>query len=223
MNIQEKLLEVQSKLKAPKSQYNSFGKYHYRNCEDILEGAKPLLKDVKATIRICDEIVQVGERIYIKATAIFTDTEKPDCEISNSAYAREEDSKKGMDASQVTGATSSYARKYALNGLLCIDDTKDADSQDNSKAEPKPTEKVPKGAPQSQDDVNFQKQCEDAEKQPITPIQVKTLLQRCTSSTVDLVKVCKTYKVTNIKDLSGKQLSNINEHWEQICKVCAKE
>lgn len=130
MNVQEKLLQVQSKLSAPKSQYNSFGKYHYRNCEDIQEAVKPLLKEVNAILVVGDELIQVADRFYIKATAKFTDCESGE-EIFNTAYAREELEKKGMDVSQVTGSTSSYARKYALNGLFCIDDVKDADNQEN--------------------------------------------------------------------------------------------
>lgn len=122
-------MQVQSELKAPKNQYNSFGKYNYRSCEDILEGVKPLLKKVKATLTISDEIVQVADRIYVKAIATFTDIEDGST-ITNSAYAREATDKKGMDESQVTGATSSYARKYCLNGLLCIDDTKDSDTDE---------------------------------------------------------------------------------------------
>lgn len=131
MNIQEKLLQVQAGLKAPKSQYNKFGNYYYRNCEDIQEAAKPLLGEVKATLVVGDELVQMGERFYIKATARFMDCESGE-EITNTAYAREELEKKGMDASQVTGSTSSYARKYALNGLFCIDDVKDADNQEET-------------------------------------------------------------------------------------------
>lgn len=127
MNVYEKLSEVQSKLKAPKSNYNSFGKYQYRSCEDILEGAKPILKEVKAILLLNDTVEQVGERIYIKATATFIDAEKGE-KIEVSASAREDENKKGMDLSQVTGSTSSYARKYALNGLFCIDDTKDSDA-----------------------------------------------------------------------------------------------
>lgn len=125
MAIYEKLSEIQTKLKAPKGQYNSFGKYKYRSCEDILEAVKPLLGEQKLHIIISDEIVSVGNRFYVKATATISDGENS---ISTSAYAREEESKKGMDGSQVTGAASSYARKYALNGLLAIDDTKDSDT-----------------------------------------------------------------------------------------------
>ena len=126
MSVYKKLIEVQTKLKAPKNQYNSFGKYSYRNCEDILEALKPILKEVGATIIISDEVVSVNERYYVKATVKFIDTETGDM-VEASANAREEDNKKGMDSSQLTGSTSSYARKYALNGLFAIDDTKDSD------------------------------------------------------------------------------------------------
>lgn len=121
--------DIQQKLKAPKGQYNSFGQYKYRSCEDILEGVKPLLKEYNLLLIINDEIVQIGERYYVKATAKITDGRES---VSATAYAREPLEKKGADASQITGASSSYARKYALNGLLCIDDTKDADAIDNS-------------------------------------------------------------------------------------------
>lgn len=128
--LTQKVGDIQHKLKAPKGQYNSFGKYNYRSCEDILEGVKPLLKEHNLALLIDDEIVQIGERYYVKATAKITDGREF---VSATAYAREPDTKKGMDESQITGATSSYARKYALNALLCIDDTKDADTMDNSK------------------------------------------------------------------------------------------
>ena len=127
MTIYEKLAKIQSTLKAPKGQYNAFGKYKYRNCEDILEAVKPLLAEVKAVVIIGDELELIGSRFYVKATARFIDCET-DAQITNTAYAREEDTKKGMDGSQITGASSSYARKYALNGLFAIDDTKDSDT-----------------------------------------------------------------------------------------------
>ena len=128
--LTQRVGDIQHKLKAPKVQYNSFGKYNYRSCEDILEGVKPLLKEHNLALLIDDEIVQIGERYYVKVTAKITDGREI---VSATAYAREPDTKKGMDESQITGATSSYARKYALNALLCIDDTKDADTMDNSK------------------------------------------------------------------------------------------
>ena len=122
----KELINIQADLKAPKNQRNSFGGYNYRSAEDILEAVKPILKKEKCTLIISDEIVSIADRVYVKATAILKN-EKGETEIT-SAYAREPISKKGQDESQVTGAASSYARKYALNGLFCIDDTKDADA-----------------------------------------------------------------------------------------------
>lgn len=125
MSISEKLVNVQSELKAPKGQFNNFGKYKYRNAEDILEAVKPLLKKENLSMVLTDDLQNIGDRYYIKSTVrLFDDKES----IEVTAYAREEESKKGMDSSQVTGASSSYARKYALNGLFLIDDTKDSDS-----------------------------------------------------------------------------------------------
>lgn len=125
MTFLQKVVAVQSELKAPKNQYNSFGEYKYRSCEDILEGVKPLLKKYGLYLKLSDAVELIGDRYYIKATATLSDVDN--C-ISTSAYAREQLEKKKMDASQVTGAASSYARKYALNGLFAIDDTKDTDS-----------------------------------------------------------------------------------------------
>lgn len=122
----QELVTIQQKLKAPKGQYNSFGKYKYRSCEDILESVKPILSECGCSLVISDEIIMVGNRIYIQATAKLTNGKGE--QVKATGMAREEETKKGMDASQVTGATSSYARKYALNGLFCIDDTKDADA-----------------------------------------------------------------------------------------------
>jgi hypothetical protein len=128
-----KLSEIQKTLKAPKSQYNTFGKYKYRNCEDILEAVKPLLNGT--TLTISDKIVAVGDRIYVEATATLAEG---DFVHTVTAYAREADQKKGMDEAQVTGAASSYARKYALNGLFLIDDTKDADHNNTGDEPTKP-------------------------------------------------------------------------------------
>lgn len=131
MTISEKLAAIQAELKAPKNQRNNFGGYNYRSCEDILEAVKPLLAKYKATIVLSDEMVQMGERYYIKATATFASSENDDAPaISNTAYAREAETKKGMDEAQITGTASSYSRKYALNGLLLIDDAKDADTDE---------------------------------------------------------------------------------------------
>lgn len=126
-NIYMKLVNIQNALKAPKSQYNSFGKYNYRSCEDILEGLKPILKEEKALVILDDKVVQIGTRFYVEATATLIDAETGET-VSTKALAREDETKKGMDLAQVTGSVSSYARKYALNGLFCIDDTKDSDA-----------------------------------------------------------------------------------------------
>ena len=144
----EKLIKIQSELKAPKSNYNGFGKFHYRSCEDILEAVKPLLAREKCMLTMTDEVVAITDKVYIKATATIIDLDnKVHC--STSAYARESENKKGMDESQMTGTASSYARKYALNGLFLIDDAKDADTnefqQTKQKAEQKSKKKTETG------------------------------------------------------------------------------
>lgn len=126
-SIYKKLLDVQTELKAPKGQFNKFGNYSYRSCEDILESLKPLLKQAKATVILTDEIKLVGDRYYVEATCKFIDTETGNV-LENKSLAREDENKKGMDLAQVTGSCSSYARKYALNGMFCIDDVKDSDA-----------------------------------------------------------------------------------------------
>ena len=143
MNINEKLAAIQAALKAPKSQYNEFGKYKYRKNEDILESAKPLCGQVGAAIIETDELVLIGTRYYIKATARLIDIDSGEY-IETTAYAREEEEKKGMDGSQITGASSSYARKYALNGLFAIDDTADSDTTNvgDGQQSAKPTRKA---------------------------------------------------------------------------------
>lgn len=144
MNLYEKLRAVQSALKAPKGQENRFGGYKYRSCEDILEAVKPLLAENGLVLAISDEMVMVGERYYVRATATVTDGEQS---FSTTAYAREPESRKGMDEAQVTGSSSSYARKYALNGLLAVDDTKDPDAT-NDHGKSKPQKAAPKPEPQ---------------------------------------------------------------------------
>ena len=146
MNIYEKLSNIQNELKAPKGQFNKFGGYKYRSCEDILEAVKPICKKYGTVLVLSDDLELRGERYYVRAVAQIFDLEKEGVGIMNTAYAREEESKKGMDGSQITGTASSYARKYALNGLFNIDDTKDADTdefvkqtQDNDK---KPSKKL---------------------------------------------------------------------------------
>lgn len=156
LNIHEKLSQVQSKLVAPKTEYNSFGRYNYRSTESILQAVKPLLSEVNAVITLEDELIFVEGRHYVKATATFIDIDS-DQKISVSASAREEESKKGMDGSQVTGAASSYSRKYALNGLLLIDDNKDADAT-NTGEDKKPTPQKAKSSKARNDLLKYIKE-----------------------------------------------------------------
>lgn len=159
MSVYEKLLAIQSELKAPKGQRNSFGNYNYRSCEDILEAVKPLLAKHQAALTISDSIELIGTRFYVKATAKLVDVIDGTM-IENAAYARESESKKGMDDSQLTGATSSYARKYCLNGLFAIDDTKDADTNEyheqQKKQEAKPAKPAEKPVQQSKVFVRYE-------------------------------------------------------------------
>lgn len=146
--LHKKLWTIQQTLNAPKGQYNKFGGYSYRSAEDILEAVKPLLQNV--TLMVSDEIVLIGDRYYVKATATLSDGEDS---ISATAFAREEKEQKGMTAGQLTGATSSYARKYALNGLFCIDDAKDLDTDAYAKQtgqQPRQQKNTPKQQPQQQ-------------------------------------------------------------------------
>jgi hypothetical protein len=153
------LADIQAKLKAPKGQRNNFGNYSYRSCEDILEALKPIINPLGFWVTLNDEIVQVGERYYVKATATITNGKDS---WSNTAFAREEESKKGMDGSQVTGASSSYARKFALNGLLSLDDAKDSDATNTHGKDEKPTTLAPKISEDKRwiTDEQFAKLCE---------------------------------------------------------------
>lgn len=148
----KELIAIQSELKAPKTQVNNFGGYKYRKAEDILEAVKPLLAKQKCTLTITDDIVMVGNRIYVKATATIKN-EKGEVETST-GWAREEESKKGMDASQITGASSSYARKYALNGLLAIDDNADSDTTNNGQQQTQTQQPVPQQSSTAQYNSN---------------------------------------------------------------------
>lgn len=197
MKVYEKLKIVQSKLKAPKGQYNPFGKYNYRSCEDILEAVKPILAEVNAVIVIRDDLVQIGERYYIKATAVFTDCESGE-HIENSAFAREEESKKGMDASQITGSASSYARKYALNGLLCIDDVKDADTGDNSKSEGNKS-----GSGRQKKSDNKSESSDGNTKISADMINtIKSQVEKYSSKGLKMEKILSMYKISDISDMT---------------------
>lgn len=189
--LEKKILNVQAELKAPKNQYNAFGKYKYRSCEDILEAVKPLLVKNELFMRIDDNIVNIGNRFYIKATVQICD-ETGSC-TSVSAVAREEESKKGMDGSQVTGASSSYARKYALNGMFLIDDTKDSDATNDQG-------KTPDNA--------------KAEVEHITAEQIEELEKLG----VDFIQLAKYYKVADYKNLTAEQAKKAIEQKKKINK-----
>ena len=154
--MHNKLLKIQQTLKAPKAQFNSFGKYKYRSCEDIIEAVKPLVHAEGLVLTLSDEVVEVGGRCYVKATAKLSaqmvDSDVAHCCIETTAYAREEETKKGMDGAQITGSASSYARKYALNGLFAIDDTKDADATNDHGVS---TKEVAKNIPLAEEEDEF--------------------------------------------------------------------
>lgn len=185
-----KLMEIQTKLKAPKNLYNKFGKYNYRNAEGIYEAVKPYLADLKCTLIISDEIIEVGGRIYVKATATLRDTETLET-VSASAMAREANEHKGMDESQITGTASSYARKYALNGLFLLDDTKDADSDEHR--------------------IEMEEKQKSEAKQRTDEIAGKAV-----ADGVPLGRICSLYKVSDIESMTEKQYQNCIDNWEKI-------
>ena len=172
MTLKEKLMKIQVEMKAPKNLKNSFGNYNYRNAEGILEALKPYEKKYKVTTTISDEVVEVSSRVYVKAIATIRDIES-DEEYSVVAFAREAETKKGMDDAQVTGATSSYARKYALNGLFLLDDSKDPDSDEYQKQTAPDFSKYEKLAPR------------------------KGLKTICEDFGLDIVVICQTCGITN--------------------------
>lgn len=207
MTLKEKLMNIQAELKAPKNLKNTFGGYNYRNAESILEALKPLLVKYKATVTITDTIEAIGDRIYVMAIASIFNAEKTEAEdypISTTAYAREADSKKGMDDAQVTGATSSYARKYALNGLFLLDDTKDVDSEEyqaqasraTAKEKPKPKQSKPVEAKQ-----------EPSEVIPLTEEELLFLSSRYKGD--NLTKLLDYYKIEDISLIEPTEGRNL--------------
>lgn len=174
--FRDSIISVQGELKAPKNQRNNFGNYNYRSAEDILEAVKPLLQKYSLLLYIEDKIVMIGDRYYVQATASISDGSDS---LSVTAFAREEDQKKGQDASQITGATSSYARKYALNGLFCIDDTRDADFTNTHGKEEQPKQKTVKAPAKAEIESDMK--------------QAKEAISKCKSSK-DLMVVWDTFK-----------------------------
>ena len=238
LNLHDKLLNIQQELKAPKGQYNDFGKYSYRSCEDIFEAVKPILSKYGLTLTLSDELLQIGDRYYIKATAMLEDGNEYKV---NYGYAREEENKKGMDGSQITGASSSYARKYALNGLFLIDDVKDSDTTNTGEmTEEQAKEYVinfgkHKGSKlldliEAEDPYidwllkssNNQEVLKAIElltgRKPLTDEEwdsklelTQKLQEIIVEKELDMDKICKYYKVKNIGQLSEEQIKEIIE------------
>lgn len=214
-----KLTAVQTKLKAPKNQFNKFGNYKYRSCEDILEALKPVLREENASVFISDSIEPIEGRFYVKSTATFIDSETGET-VSNTAYAREPESKKGSDESQITGASSSYARKYALNGLFLIDDTKDEDTEERAnerasrakKAEPKREAEPPKKAeavkaetPKEEIEIGMNEPIEDDPLLPngtgMTKVRLKLLHEEMERTGIPETTVLSLAKVKAFEDI----------------------
>lgn len=211
MTIHEKMMKIQTTLKAPKNKWNDYGKYNYRNAEGILEAVKPLLEEQKLAMYITDDVIAVGDRVYVKATVKVQDIET-EASVVTTALAREALNKKGMDDSQITGTASSYARKYALNGIFLLDDTKDADTDENQK------ERTARANKQEQE-----KNKEKLEQMKISIVKQKTLLDLCEDEQFDINKILKSYKHESIKDITEGQYKYIvaNKDAENVRKLWA--
>lgn len=203
-------MHIQTTLKAPKNLYNSFGNYKYRNAEEILEAVKPLLAENKMSMYITDDVQAVGDRVYVKATVKVLDTETGEW-VETSALAREALNKKGMDDSQITGTASSYARKYALNGIFLLDDTKDADTDENQKERKARADK-------QTDDNNT----EAIRAMKISKIKQDTLLSLCDEMAFDINKILASYHHKSISEITegeyqyivaNKDKANVRKIW----------
>lgn len=218
MNIFEKLSAVQGELNAPKNRENTFGKYTYRSCEDILEAVKPLLKKHKAAIRLTDSIEMIGDRYYVHAQALFYDIEQKDNSTSifasADAYAREPEEKKGMDAAQITGTASSYARKYALNGLLLIDDAKDPDTDEYKKESDEKAARTSKTTKKSADASVLDNY--------VTAEQIKVLEMLLKKADVGVDKFNSIYNLAIISELPADKFEEARNKLEAAVKVKEK-
>lgn len=207
MKVEEKLLHIQQKLKAPKNQHNKFGDFNYRSCEDILEAVKPILAEEKCVLTLSDQILQVGERYYVQALAELVDIESGE-KVCKTAFAREENERKGNVPAQITGGSSSYARKYCLSGMFLLDDNKDADTNEAKQIEQKAEEAEKKA-----------KEKKSSGKLPTD--KVNALLQKCEHENVPVEFICSKYKVKSLYQMSEAQWMNCVECWEQV-KEAAK-
>ncbi|SEN95428.1 ERF superfamily protein [Peptostreptococcus russellii] len=215
MAIYEKLIKVQTLLKAPKSQYNNFGKYNYRSCEDILEAVKPILEEVGLTLLITDTIEIIANRYYVKAECTVIDIEDGS-NLKTTAYAREAEEKKGMDVAQVTGATSTYARKYALNGLFLIDDTKDDDFLNNGEQYKNTNET--KSQQKNGEQYKNANETKSQQNKGLTEKQIKRLYAVAINCgfTIDHVKnSLKSYNKTNPKELTKEEYNELIDRIEK--------
>lgn len=215
-SLKEKLVAIQTEMKAPKNLYNSYGGYKYRNAEGILEAAKPYLKQHNVVLLVYDDIVAVGERIYVKAIAEFRDVESDEF-IRTQAFAREALTKKGMDDSQITGTASSYARKYALNGLFLLDDTKDADTDENhreSEARHRKTSPKAKDEPTDKE----QQAMQDLANMKISKIKVDSLAQRCVADGVPTAEILRYYNIKSLEDMTEGNYAHMAQNWSKLFK-----
>lgn len=221
MNIAEKLLYIQQNLKTPKTQRNTFGDYNYRSCEDIQEAVKPLLKEVKAVLLLTDDIKQVGDRFYIMATATLKDVESDEV-ITNNAYAREAENKPKMDAAQITGSCSSYARKYALNGLFCIDDAKDPDTMNYNEqsGQQVATQSGKQTAAYGiQHTASQNRHQEVAPAQPVTKNHIKTLISTIEKHGAKKDMVLANYHLQRFEDMTLAQFRHAIQRLEEMPTV----
>lgn len=200
----EELIKIQNRLKAPKNLYNKFGGFYYRNAESILTAVKPLLEEYGCLLLLTDEIVEIGDRVYVKAKAAFTN--KDGKHVIVEAFAREPQTKKGMDEGQVTGATSSYARKYALNGLFLIDDVKDPDTDEyRTEAE------------------NRAQKEQEIESKPIGKTKGDALRERCEKDGLDLQKVLAMVKADSFENITEYNHAVLIKNWEKMKERCKSE
>ena len=196
-----KLIKIQEELKAPKSNYNNFGKFNYRSCEDILEAVKPLCVKNGCVLILTDEIQQIGNRHYVRATAELFDQESGD-KVQATAFAREAENKKGMDEAQVSGTTSSYARKYALNGLFCIDDAKDSDTDENIRQQ-READKAPK----------------ESERKPpsqkVNEGQVEHVVEMCDKHHKDVADMLTFFKLNTVEEMTVAQYEELKKIFKE--------
>lgn len=201
-----RVIQAQNEIKAPKGQYNSFGKYKYRSAEDILESAKPVLLKYGLYLTLSDEIFTAGDRIYVKAVATLHDTESEQ-QITVHAFAREPMQKKGMDESQITGTASSYARKYAMNGLFCLDDTKDADTDEYH------NQTYQRRQPQNNQRVQAQ------EVPKPNKVQLDALVELAKSKGFGVSQIAKRAKVKNLEDMTMEMYTTLANGFQSLPDV----